>query len=140
LVADISSQLSSLTEGAAGGTDPGFTEIKPYAGPFPPSGTHEYEFTLYALQTDRLGIKPGATLQGVPAGRGARLSRHSHADRKVHQDHVAVISQNSHCKIKNSTSRPSVGEDLDIAGSGLGYDILRNGRPGVGTIPIAQRR
>ncbi len=63
LVADISSQLSSLTEGAAGGTDPGFTEIKPYAGPFPPSGTHEYEFTLYALQTDRLGIKPGATLQ-----------------------------------------------------------------------------
>jgi Raf kinase inhibitor-like YbhB/YbcL family protein len=63
LVADISSQLSSLTEGAAGGTDPGFTEIKPYAGPFPPSGTHDYEFTLYALQTDRLGIKPGATLQ-----------------------------------------------------------------------------
>ena len=61
LVADISSQLSSLTEGAAGG--PGFTEIKPYAGPFPPSGTHDYEFTLYALQTDRLGIKPGATLQ-----------------------------------------------------------------------------
>jgi Raf kinase inhibitor-like YbhB/YbcL family protein len=63
LVADISSQLSSLTEGAAGGTDPGFTEIKPYAGPFPPSGTHDYAFTLYALQTDRLGIKPGATLQ-----------------------------------------------------------------------------
>ena len=41
---------------------PGFTEVKPYAGPFPPSGTHDYEFTLYALRTDRLGVRPGATL------------------------------------------------------------------------------
>jgi phosphatidylethanolamine-binding protein (PEBP) family uncharacterized protein len=24
-------------------------ELTPYAGPFPPSGTHEYKFTLYAL-------------------------------------------------------------------------------------------
>ena len=43
--------------------NPGFTEIEPYAGPFPPSGTHDYEFTLYALRTDRLGVRPGATLQ-----------------------------------------------------------------------------
>jgi phosphatidylethanolamine-binding protein (PEBP) family uncharacterized protein len=42
---------------------PGFTEIKPYVGPFPPSGTHDYEFTLYALRVERLGIRPGATLQ-----------------------------------------------------------------------------
>ena len=62
LVADLSPQLSSLPEGAASGSNPGFTEIKPYAGPFPPSGTHDYEFTLYALQTDRLGVRPGATL------------------------------------------------------------------------------
>jgi Raf kinase inhibitor-like YbhB/YbcL family protein len=24
-------------------------ELQPYAGPFPPSGTHDYKFTLYAL-------------------------------------------------------------------------------------------
>lgn len=44
-------------------SNPGFTEIKPYAGPFPPSGRHDYEFTLYALRTDTLGVRPGATLQ-----------------------------------------------------------------------------
>ena len=63
LVADLSPQLSSLPEGAAAERNPGFTEIKPYAGPFPPSGTHDYEFTLYALRTDTLGVRPGATLQ-----------------------------------------------------------------------------
>jgi Raf kinase inhibitor-like YbhB/YbcL family protein len=63
LVADLSPQLSSLPEGAAAERHPGFTEIEPYAGPFPPSGTHDYEFTLYALRTDRLGVRPGATLQ-----------------------------------------------------------------------------
>jgi Raf kinase inhibitor-like YbhB/YbcL family protein len=66
LIADISprrSSLPELPEGAAGSSNPDFTEIKPYAGPFPPSGTHDYEFTLYALQTDTLGVRPGATLQ-----------------------------------------------------------------------------
>jgi Raf kinase inhibitor-like YbhB/YbcL family protein len=63
LVADISPQVDSLPEGAGGGRNSGFTEVKPYIGPFPPSGTHDYEFTLYALKTDRLGVRPGATLQ-----------------------------------------------------------------------------
>jgi Raf kinase inhibitor-like YbhB/YbcL family protein len=62
LVADISPQLSSLPEGAASKPS-GWTEIKPYVGPFPPSGTHDYEFTLYALRTDRLGLQPGASLE-----------------------------------------------------------------------------
>jgi Raf kinase inhibitor-like YbhB/YbcL family protein len=62
LVADISPQLSSLPEGAASKPS-GWTEIKPYVGPFPPSGTHDYEFTLYALRTDGLGLQPGATLE-----------------------------------------------------------------------------
>jgi Raf kinase inhibitor-like YbhB/YbcL family protein len=63
LIADIGRELSSLPEGAADGTNSGFTELKPYAGPFPPSGTHDYEFRLYALRTDRLGVRPGATLE-----------------------------------------------------------------------------
>jgi len=63
LIADIGPQSSSLPEGAASSNNSGFIEIKPYAGPFPPSGTHDYEFTLYALQTDQLGVKRGANLQ-----------------------------------------------------------------------------
>jgi Raf kinase inhibitor-like YbhB/YbcL family protein len=63
LVGDISPQLNSLLEGAGGGRNSGFVEVKPYVGPFPPSGTHDYQFTLYALRTDRLGVRPGATLQ-----------------------------------------------------------------------------
>ena len=63
LVADISPQLNSLPEGAGGGKSSGFLEVEPYIGPFPPSGTHDYEFTLYALSTDTLGVRPGATLQ-----------------------------------------------------------------------------
>lgn len=35
---------------------PGSREEKPYAGPFPPSGRHDYEFTLYALKTDRVDV------------------------------------------------------------------------------------
>jgi Raf kinase inhibitor-like YbhB/YbcL family protein len=67
LVADISPHLSSLPEGAAGKPS-GWTEIKPYVGPFPPSGTHDYEFTLYALRTDRLALQPGATLESFRRG------------------------------------------------------------------------
>jgi Raf kinase inhibitor-like YbhB/YbcL family protein len=63
LVADISPQLNSLPEGAGGGRSSGFLEVEPYIGPFPPSGTHDYEFTLYALSADRLSVRPGATLQ-----------------------------------------------------------------------------
>jgi Raf kinase inhibitor-like YbhB/YbcL family protein len=63
LVADIGPQVSSLPEGAAGGRDHSFIEIAPYAGPFPPSGTHDYQFTLYAVRTDRLGVRPGAKLR-----------------------------------------------------------------------------
>ena len=62
LVADLSPQRGSLPEGAA--SKPlGWTVIKPYVGPFPPSGTHDYEFTLYALRIDSLGLQPGATLE-----------------------------------------------------------------------------
>ena len=62
LVADISPQLSSLPEGAASNLS-AWTELKPYVGPFPPSGTHDYEFTLYALTTDRLSLQLGVALE-----------------------------------------------------------------------------
>ena len=63
LVADIGPQVSSLPAGAASDPNPGFIQVEPYVGPFPPAGTHDYEFTLYALGTERLGVRPGASLQ-----------------------------------------------------------------------------
>jgi Raf kinase inhibitor-like YbhB/YbcL family protein len=62
LVADIGPQVSSLPQGAAAKPNPGFLQVEPYVGPFPPAGTHDYEFTLYALNIDRLGVRPGASL------------------------------------------------------------------------------
>ena len=57
LVIDIAGGVTSLKEGASGAAMPeGSREVTPYAGPFPPSGTHDYEFTLYALKTDRLDL------------------------------------------------------------------------------------
>jgi hypothetical protein len=54
LVVDIDAGVTALKEAASGTAMPaGSREVKPYAGPFPPSGTHDYEFTLYALDTDR---------------------------------------------------------------------------------------
>ena len=48
VVADIDPSVGGFDEGAAGALPSG-RETTPYAGPFPPSGTHEYEFTLLAL-------------------------------------------------------------------------------------------
>lgn len=57
LVVDIDAAVTSLLEGASGAAMPaGSREVEPYAGPFPPSGTHDYEFTLYALKADRLDL------------------------------------------------------------------------------------
>ncbi len=57
----------SLEEGAAGGPGglAGARELKPYVGPFPPSGTHDYEFTIYALDTQRW------TCEEMPAWRSS---------------------------------------------------------------------
>jgi hypothetical protein len=63
LVVDVPATSTSLEEGAAGAAMPaGSREVRPYAGPFPPSGTHDYEFTLYALDTDRIDVPANASL------------------------------------------------------------------------------
>jgi Raf kinase inhibitor-like YbhB/YbcL family protein len=63
LVADISPKISSLPEAVTGDRTPAFNEVKPYIGPFPPYGTHDYEFTVYALGSDSLGVPHGASLE-----------------------------------------------------------------------------
>lgn len=63
LVVDMDAGVTSLKEAASGAAMPaGSREVKPYAGPFPPSGTHDYEFTLYALETDRLDLPKKVSL------------------------------------------------------------------------------
>ena len=57
LVYDISKELREIERG---GLPEGAKEVendfgkRPYGGPCPPSGTHRYFFTLYALDTERL--------------------------------------------------------------------------------------
>ena len=64
LVVDIDPATMSIPEDAADGAMPtGSRELKPYAGPFPPSGTHEYELTLYALDAETLALPANVSLQ-----------------------------------------------------------------------------
>jgi Raf kinase inhibitor-like YbhB/YbcL family protein len=63
LVVDVGSDSTGLAQGAAPGDMPkGSFEAIPYAGPFPPSGVHEYELTLYALSTPRLDLPADPSL------------------------------------------------------------------------------
>lgn len=65
LVTDIGADVTSLKEGASGSAQmpAGAKELKPYVGPFPPSGTHDYEFTLYALKTEKLDLPKQVSLE-----------------------------------------------------------------------------
>jgi hypothetical protein len=50
VVTGIPAEVTELAENAAAtGLPDGAHEATVYAGPFPPSGTHDYEFTLYAV-------------------------------------------------------------------------------------------
>jgi len=63
MVVGIGANVTELKEGAANNhhMPPGSHELKPYADPYPPSGTHAYEFTLYALNIDGLDLPTKVT-------------------------------------------------------------------------------
>jgi Raf kinase inhibitor-like YbhB/YbcL family protein len=64
LVVDIDAATQSLPEAAADGAMPaGSRELTPYAGPFPPSGTHGYELTLYALDAETVALPANVSLE-----------------------------------------------------------------------------
>jgi len=65
LVIDLAPDRISLDKGAASGLGglAGAREIQPYVGPFPPAGTHDYEFTVYALDTPSLDLRSKPTLE-----------------------------------------------------------------------------
>lgn len=62
LVVDIAPEVASLDGGAAETMPAGAQQLTPYVGPFPPSGTHVYEFTVYALDVGKLDLPPGVDL------------------------------------------------------------------------------
>ncbi len=65
LVIDMSADVTSLEEGASGRAlmPAGSRELKVYGGPNPPSGSHDYEFTLYALKTEKLDLPEKVSLE-----------------------------------------------------------------------------
>lgn len=68
---DIPATAIAMTE-IKGGPDTGLKGVNDYGtqgygGPCPPSGTHHYVFTLYALDIPTLGLEAGATKSKVDA-------------------------------------------------------------------------
>ena len=55
-------------ERGAGGAVPFGREIRPYAGPFPPSGTHDYVFTIYVLDASAPELSARASVEDVETG------------------------------------------------------------------------
>jgi len=63
MVVDIPAETTSVDEAASGSAMPaGVKELKPYVGPNPPAGTHDYEVTLYALSAESAGLSGKTTL------------------------------------------------------------------------------
>ncbi|MEP6987935.1 MAG: YbhB/YbcL family Raf kinase inhibitor-like protein [Chloroflexota bacterium] len=63
LVVDIGADVTALLESASAQVMPaGSKELKAYTGPNPPSGSHDYELTLYALKTASLDLPKKVSL------------------------------------------------------------------------------
>ena len=65
MVSDIDARITFLPEAASNSAQmpAGSKELKAYTGPNPPSGSHDYEFTLYALKTDTLDLPAKVSLE-----------------------------------------------------------------------------
>lgn len=80
VVFDLPASATGLPEGVpprkelAGGGLQGTNDFRKigYGGPCPPSGTHRYEFRLYALD-ESLGLAAGATKRALLAASGGHL-------------------------------------------------------------------
>ena len=73
VVADIPADARSADEGTSPGTD-GRNDMRRdgYGGPCPPSGTHRYVFTIYALG-DALGLQPGFSAEELRSAMEGRV-------------------------------------------------------------------
>jgi phosphatidylethanolamine-binding protein (PEBP) family uncharacterized protein len=85
LVAGLGPDVSSIAEGASGSRQmpPGSRELKAYVGPFPPSGSHDYESPVRARDGRARPARQGLT-GPVHAGRGAEQPGHGRARGEVH--------------------------------------------------------
>ena len=81
IVYGLSAEVTSLPEGLAKGatiTEPALKQGSTsfgetgYGGPAPPSGTHRYQFTLYALNA-ATDLEPGASKQQVLAAMEGKI-------------------------------------------------------------------
>ncbi len=108
-----SSSLAVGGLGTAGSNDFGNTA---YGGPCPPSGTHRYVFTIYALDGE-LGLAEGATKEQLEAAIEGR---------------VVAQAQLSGTYNRDQAKRPPVGnfpETRVSANLTIGYKVDPSGRP-----------
>jgi Raf kinase inhibitor-like YbhB/YbcL family protein len=72
-VADIPADRTSVAEGSSPGTDGRSSFGRAgYGGPCPPSGSHRYVFTVYAL-SERLGLDAGFSVDELRAAMDGRV-------------------------------------------------------------------
>ncbi len=75
VVFDIVATQNGIAEGAANAGKAGRNSAgqAAYTSPCPPSGTHRYYFTLYALDVDSLGLSVGASRADVEKALGSHV-------------------------------------------------------------------